>query len=271
MSAHPLVTIGIPVKNGANYLREAIQSALGQTYAPIEVLIVDDGSDDDGATWQIIQSFGEQVRSVRQSNKGVSAALNTCIAHMKGEYFSWLSHDDLYSPVKIATQVQYFLDNPEYSGVLFTSFASIDHRGCFVRSAQFDHAYFDSIFYAILATCIHGCSLLIPKKVLTKVGTFDENLKTVCDNDLWLRMAFANIPFQFQPYELVYSRDHTLRATYSLQSTHAKETVLFYVGAIKKLLPFLSGLDPEILKTILASRPRAHEALRLLESYLQAR
>ena len=83
----PKVSIVIPVYNGANFLREAIDSALGQTYPNIEILVVNDGSDDGGETESIALSYGNQIRYFRKENGGVATALNFGIEHMKGDYF----------------------------------------------------------------------------------------------------------------------------------------------------------------------------------------
>ncbi|MBO5570669.1 MAG: glycosyltransferase, partial [Clostridia bacterium] len=72
----PKVSIVIPVYNGANFLREAIDSALGQTYPNIEILVVNDGSDDGGETESIALSYGNQIRYFRKENGGVATALN---------------------------------------------------------------------------------------------------------------------------------------------------------------------------------------------------
>ena len=102
----PLVSIIIPVYNGGNYLSEAIDSALNQTYENIEIIVVNDGSQDDLKTEQIALSYGERITYVSKENGGSSSALNVGIRTMKGEYFSWLSHDDLYLPEKIEKQVE---------------------------------------------------------------------------------------------------------------------------------------------------------------------
>ena len=88
----PLVSIIIPVYNGANYLREAIESALGQTYGNCEVLVINDGSNDHGETEREALKFGDRIRYFKKENGGVASALNLGIRKMRGEYFSWLSH-----------------------------------------------------------------------------------------------------------------------------------------------------------------------------------
>ena len=102
---HPLVSIIIPVYNGSKYMCEAIESALSQTYDNIEILLINDGSADGGKTEEIALSYGNKIKYFYKENGGVSSALNFGIKNMKGEYFSWLSHDDSYEPKKIEKQI----------------------------------------------------------------------------------------------------------------------------------------------------------------------
>ena len=108
----PLVSIIIPVYNGGNFLRDAIESALNQTYPNIEVIVVNDGSDDCGETEKIASDFVGKIVYLSKENGGVSSALNFGIQQMKGDFFSWLSHDDLYVETKIEEQLFYFFKDP---------------------------------------------------------------------------------------------------------------------------------------------------------------
>src|SRR5262245_18482633 len=89
----PLVSIVIPVYNGANFVADAIESALQQTYSRTEIIVINDGSTDDGATAQVAQIYGSRIRYYEKANGGCGSALNYGIERMRGEYFSWLSHD----------------------------------------------------------------------------------------------------------------------------------------------------------------------------------
>ena len=127
MNNSPLVSIVIPVYNGANFLKEAIESALAQTYANIEILVVNDGSTDEGKTRNIALSYGDKIRYFEKVNGGVSSALNLGIKEMKGEYFSWLSHDDVYFPKKIETQIKFLEDNQLPMAITYTDFCCINN------------------------------------------------------------------------------------------------------------------------------------------------
>ncbi|QQS18926.1 glycosyltransferase family 2 protein [Candidatus Saccharibacteria bacterium] len=100
----PKVSIVIPVYNGSNYLREAIDSALAQTYKNVETIVVNDGSTDGGATEKIAKSYGSKIRYYNKENGGVASTLNFGTQKMTGEYFSWLSHDDLYEKERLKSK-----------------------------------------------------------------------------------------------------------------------------------------------------------------------
>ena len=102
---NPKISIIVPVYNGANYLKEAIESALAQTYKNIEIIVVNDGSNDAGLTEKTALSFGNKISYFSKPNGGTSSALNLGIKNMTGEYFSWLSHDDTYYPNKLKAQI----------------------------------------------------------------------------------------------------------------------------------------------------------------------
>ena len=103
---NPKVSIVIPVYNGSNYLKDAIDSALSQTYNNLEIIVVNDGSNDEGKTKAIAEPYGNKIIYLEKENGGASSALNLAIKKMTGDYFSWLSHDDMYYPNKISRQVE---------------------------------------------------------------------------------------------------------------------------------------------------------------------
>ena len=107
----PLVSIVIPVYNGSKYLGEAIDSALEQTYKNIEIVVINDGSKDNGKTRAVAKSYGDKIRYYEKENGGVSSALNYAIKMSKGQFISWVSHDDKILPEKIELQIEYLIKN----------------------------------------------------------------------------------------------------------------------------------------------------------------
>jgi glycosyltransferase involved in cell wall biosynthesis len=106
----PLVSVIIPVYNGERYLAEAVQSVLAQTYAPVEIIVVDDGSTD--GTADVAKHFAP-VQYVRQANSGVSAARNRGLELARGEFLAFLDADDLWVADKLARQTEAFTTDPQ--------------------------------------------------------------------------------------------------------------------------------------------------------------
>ncbi len=208
---NPKVSIVIPVYNGSNYLKEAIDSALSQTYKNIEVIVINDGSNDKGKTDKICKSYGKKIRYFKKENGGVSSALNMGIEKMEGEYFSWLSHDDIYYPNKIEKQIKYLSKNYDDKKILFCDYELINEKGEHIQFVKFDHKELkEKPEYALLRGCINGITLLIPKSAFDKYGKFDETLKCVQDYDMWKRFM-ESYKFEHVPIIITKTRIHPLQ------------------------------------------------------------
>ncbi len=189
-SSTPMVSIIIPVYNGSNYLNEAIDSALAQTYPNCEIIVVNDGSDDGGATEMSALSYGSKIRYISKKNGGTASALNVGLDNMRGSYFSWLSHDDLYLPDKIACQMAFLSTTGDPLAVSFSAFRAIDQNGTVLSEHITPDMPFKAARWLLLAwSSIHGCSLLIPRQGFDRAGRFNENLSTTQDYDMWLRLT----------------------------------------------------------------------------------
>src|SRR5436309_855641 len=114
-----LVSVVIPTFNSADYLVQAIQSVLAQTYQDFEILVVDDASTDH--TEEAIQPFADRVIYLRQERGGPSVARNRGILQAKGELIAFLDADDLWRPNKLARQVEYLNQHPE-ACLVYTDF-----------------------------------------------------------------------------------------------------------------------------------------------------
>lgn len=207
MKYEPKVTIIIPVYNGSNFLAEAIEAALAQTYKNCEILVVNDGSKDDGASEKIALSYGDKIRYYFKENGGVSSALNFAFEKMTGEWFSWLSHDDLYYPNKIEKQVAFInelLDeNPNLNIKKITvrsATKSIDKDGKVIKTPSYKDVPkhekpIDTILNNISNYRLSGCSFLLPTACIADVGGFTESIRTVSDVEYWYRLLFAGYEF----------------------------------------------------------------------------
>jgi glycosyltransferase involved in cell wall biosynthesis len=231
----PLVSIVIPVFNGEAYLRQAIASALAQTYPKIEVIVVNDGSTDRSA--EIARSFGA-IRYVEQENGGVAAALNAGIAAMRGEYFSWLSHDDLYLPTKIEAEVTALRRLQDERTIIYSRYRLIDERGNPIRVLS-DAAYptdkVDVPLFPVMRGVMHGCTVLVHRELFAKYGLFDTRLRTTQDYDLWFKML-RRTPVRFVNECLVESRVHPAQGSKTI-SGHDKEADDLWVDMISQVTP----------------------------------
>lgn len=232
----PLVSIIIPVYNGEKYAKEAIESALNQTYKNIEVVVVNDGSTD--SSEEIINSFGDKVRSFKKENGGVAEALNFAIKETKGEYISWLSHDDLYYPNKIARQVEELkvLEETERKNTIIFShfdildtFRNIKYEGPLVFDfTKEEPNYTYNMFDIFFSSKIGGCTLLFPKNLFDEIGYFDTRYRTIQDYHLFIQFFKAGVKFHYVKDILVTSRHHKGQDTNKMYSVHYEELNYLY-------------------------------------------
>jgi glycosyltransferase involved in cell wall biosynthesis len=183
----PLVSVVIPVYNQERYIKEAVESVLGQTYPQVELVVVDDGSTD--RTPEILKTYGSRLRYIRQSNAGAATALNNGIAAATGELVGWLSSDDVYEPAKVQRQVELFQARPEIS-LTYTDFNVIDGDGRLIRTVRSPY-YSDRkefIRRLILGNFVNGSSVIAKKKALVDTGLFDPVMTYHADANMWLRL-----------------------------------------------------------------------------------
>ena len=189
---YPKVSIVIPVYNGSNYLSDAIDSALAQTYPNCEVIIVNDGSNDGGATERICLSYGDRIKYVKKENGGVASAINAGVKNMHGDYFAWLSHDDIFEKNKIDRQIDILKERKAKDSVIFGNFTfwnmNINHKSVFCIEDYCNERKIEDGVYPILFGLIHFCTMLVPMKRIEEVGLCDENLKTTQDIEWIFRL-----------------------------------------------------------------------------------
>jgi glycosyltransferase involved in cell wall biosynthesis len=229
----PQISIVIPVFNGENYLEEAIESAMAQTYPNYEIIVVNDGSTD--MTEKIALGYGDSIQYFRKENGGQSSALNFGIDRMSGEYFSWLSHDDKYYPDKLKRQVDCLsgLDNKDT--ILYSACTIINARGEFLKSDYvLNNGMIDPGWYILRYNSFNGNSLLINRELFRKFGQFNVRRPHTSDVELIFRFS-REVPFQYINEELVYSRAHSKQATSRSFKYHTYESNLFLIDSLNRL------------------------------------
>jgi glycosyltransferase involved in cell wall biosynthesis len=190
VSDRPLISAVVPAYNCGDLVSGAIESILNQTYEPIEVIAIDDGSTDE--TPRVLESYGDAIRFVRQPNSGPARARNHGVSLSRGEFIAFCDADDLWLPEKTAEQMAYFRD----------------HQGCHLVYAdlkvravtgevlyesyfsQYPRAGVEPIFESLLSGCfILTSTVLVRSGTVRSVGGFDEQFWSGQDLDLWLRIA----------------------------------------------------------------------------------
>jgi len=232
---NPLVSIVIPVYNGSDYMREAIESALAQTYDNLEVIVVNDGSTDHGMTERIAKSYGPKIRYFSKVNGGVASALNYGISEMKGEYFSWLSHDDMYYEKKIDAQINH-LRQVGKDAIIYGDFDIVDKKSRLLRHVEVSAVPPNRIRYALLSgLSINGCTVLVPRLCFSKAGIFNEELRTTQDFEMWFRLS-QSFEFQHLRHTGVKSRVHPNQGIFQIAG-HKDEVEEIMIRCISQISP----------------------------------
>jgi len=183
----PSVSVVIPTYNRGWILREAIDSVLDQTMEDFELIVVDDGSTDD--TQDILEEYGDAVRTIHQGNGGVSAARNRGIASAEGTYIAFLDSDDLWMPEKLRTQLEFFQSHPK--ALICQTEEMWIRRGVRVNPKKRHKKPSGMIFEPSLELCLVSPSaVMVHRKLFDLVGLFDEDFRICEDYDMWLRIGY---------------------------------------------------------------------------------
>ncbi len=204
-----MISVIIPTFNRAAWLRESITSVLEQDYFRLplpghsfELLVVDDGSEDD--TLMVVESFGGHASYLRQPHLGVSTARNLGLRSARGEFIAFLDSDDLWKKDKIGIQMGYFKAFPDAS-VCYTEEIWL-RRGKHLNPHRKHQKQSGWIFEHVLPLCLLSLSsCLFRREVFAEVGVFDESLPVCEDYDLGIRLAHK-YPIHLIPKPLIIKR-----------------------------------------------------------------
>lgn len=196
MSAPPLVSVIVPAYNASRFIERALASVQGQTYPNLEVLVVDDGSDDNTAEIvEAIAACDSRVELLRQSNRGVAAARNRAIAEARGTYVAPLDADDVWFPRKLEWQVQRMRETGPSTGFVYSWWAGLDETGEIVGAAgrpKLEGRVYEALIHR---NFIGNASVpLFRRSCVERVGGYNTTLKARggqgCEDwDLTLRIA----------------------------------------------------------------------------------
>ncbi len=178
----------IPTYNRRDFLKKAVDSVLNQTFKDFELIIVDDGSQDN--TKELVYSYqDDRIIYIYQENKGPSGARNTGIKKAKAEWLCFLDSDDWWDKKKLEITYKYIKENPTYK--IFHTEEIWFRRGKFLNQKKIHKKYGGYIFDKCLGLCrVSISTVCIHKSIFEDVGLFDEELPCCEDYDFWLRVSY---------------------------------------------------------------------------------
>ncbi len=258
----PLVSAIIPFYNQARFLKKAVESVLSQTLTDIEVIVVDDGSNEDPIAVLTQLQEDSRLKVHRQHNQGVALARNSAIAMSTGRYLHFIDADDWIAPTMYATLSQRLEADQRY-GMVY----------CDIYRVRDDESPADDLTVAesradltgdILPSLITGgyfppVSVLVRSSVIREVGNFDQTLGGCSDWDLWMRIAALRIEATFESQRLAYYRIHD--GSMSKDVTHMTETA---IAALTKNMQLNPTRIAESIQTLI----RTSEAVYAAKEYV---
>ena len=193
--------------NHVEFVRQSVESVLNQTFKDFEHIVIDDGSSD--GTAGVLETFGTRIKYFRQANCGAHAAINRGIRESSGEYIAILDSDDAWLPHKLERQMP-VLDRCTTAGMVYSRAYVMDAAGkigdpSIVLGEAIDQER--PFEYLLEHNPIPVLTALIKRRCLDDVGGFTEDLPTLADWELWIRIA-ARWPLVFVPETLALYRDH---------------------------------------------------------------
>ncbi len=203
----PKVSVVITAYNSARFICDALQSVADQTYRDYEIIVVDDGSDDD--TGALVESSNIGCTYIYQKNRGAAAARNVGLKAARGEYINFLDADDLLLPEKLSMQVAYLEAHPEVD-IIYGDTEYFYEDGTERSPRRFSlglrtppYPLSGNMLEVLVINSVFAVhAALVRRSRLLEVGGFDERLLSAEDHDLWLRMA-TYCQFHYNDDEIV--------------------------------------------------------------------
>lgn len=229
-----LVSIIIPVYNAAPFLKDSLESVINQTYSNIEIICIDDGSEDNSL--EILKFFSDKITIISQENQGLASALNVGIKKMKGKWFKWFSPDDVmfHNTIEILVNEAEKFSNT----IIYSDWDIIDEKSNLLRSFQESNynelTNFEYNVRLLDRQLINVNTTLIPSSLLEKCSIRDLDDPVAIDYDLFLNAALLfDIKFRLIQKSLIKYRIHTKQLSHN---------------NISKTLEYISQIKDEILQ-----------------------
>jgi glycosyltransferase involved in cell wall biosynthesis len=263
MRDRPLVSVVLPTKDRAASITDAVTSVLDQTYDHLELVIVDDGSQDE--TVELLQGFVEDPRVTllrHEQPRGVSAARNTALGHAQGDLIAYLDSDNTWRPDFLELMVAFMVSGGHRVGYAMSALTEQGGQGrALVRGMPFSRA-------ALMERNYIDCMVLVHERdLLQSTGLFDETLRRNVDWDLFIRLArvtdFGFLPVIVTEYDVWDKRMGriTIDEPPSYRLTVRQRTLLDW-SAVRATLP---ERDPDLVSLVVVARDTARHAFAAVQ------
>jgi glycosyltransferase involved in cell wall biosynthesis len=281
------ISVVIPLHNGASYIEQALRSVTTQNLLPAEIVVVDDGSTDNGLA--IVRQFAQRypIKILCQGNKGQSSARNLGVAHSGGDLVAFLDQDDLWFPDHLSELVKPFLESRSKKlGWVYSNLEEIDEKGGtitnrFLSNFGIQHPKRDLIACLASDMFVLPSASLISREAFDAVGGFDEQLSGYEDDDLFLRLFRAGFDNVYIDKELSQWRIYSSSSSYSPRMAHsrsmyARKLIDQFPADPKRSRYYVRDLIvprflPVMLKEYaLALRSRRSDSIRIYAGYLRS-
>lgn len=202
---NPLVSVIMSVYNGEKYLRESIESILGQTFKDFEFIIINDGSTDKSEN--IIKSFNDpRIKLISRSNKGLVASLNEGIEKSLGKYIARMDSDDISESERLEKQINFLKSNPDIS-VVGSWAKKINENSQIIEEMNYPPAKNKEIKkYSLFHNPFIHPSIMFKKEIIKKIGLYNPFFKNAEDYEFWSRVLasfqVANLPLSLLRYRI---------------------------------------------------------------------
>ncbi len=202
----PKVSVIIPVYNGDRYIVQAVESVLNQTYTNWEIIVIDDGSQDE--THRVLQPYFDRIRYIYQENQGVAAARNRGIKEATGNLIAFLDQDDFFLPDKLAAQVALFRGSSSL-GIVNSGWHLVNEQGEIISDIK-PWQYFPKLDLEtwIVQMPVLPSAMMFSRKWLEIAGGFNSDFDSVDDADLVIRLAVLGCEAAWLPQVTVGYRQH---------------------------------------------------------------
>jgi len=193
--ARPLVSVIIPVYNGGRFLRATMESVLSQTYSPLEIICVDDGSTDGSA--HILRDFAHIATVLQQRHSGQATARNWAVEKSHGQWLAFLDQDDLWDRDKLEVQMSHVGADDD---IIHSSARVVDAAGAVIKGSMRRPPVeiCDSLAAYLESLPVCMCTAVVRREALLSVGGFDPaNRFGTDDCQLWLTLAATRHKFRY--------------------------------------------------------------------------